>query len=114
MIKKAKKLLPLLVTKQQYVFPNFEKHINVGRPFSLEAVNQAINEHEGHLILISEINPEIKDIKLNNIFNVGVLCRINAEKSTQNTLTINAVGVSRVIINKPVLKDNCYFAEFKV
>ena len=106
--------LPLLIVKQEYVFPGFSKQLNIGRPHSLEAVFNATHSFDNKLILISEKDVSQPTISFENIFKVGVLCRIQIEKKSAQTLIVNIVAQDRVIISKPVLENNCFWTEYKV
>ncbi len=112
--KNTKLKYPLLITKEQYIFPNFEKQINVGRRESLEAIHQSIHNFNNKIILVSEINIAINEIKLDNVYKVGVLCEIKIVRQSERTLIINASALKRVTLHNPTNIKDHFQTKFKI
>ena len=52
-------LIPLLITRGAIIYPGCSAILDVGRVFSINAVNSALSENDGKIAIISRSVPEI-------------------------------------------------------
>ena len=48
-------VLPVICTRGMVVFPNNDLTLDVGRPKSLKAIEDAANKYDGNLIFVSQV-----------------------------------------------------------
>ena len=64
--------LPVICTRGMLVFPGHELSLDVGRTFSLNAMDLAVSQHDSNIVLVSQIHPLEEEINgISNIKNVG-------------------------------------------
>jgi ATP-dependent Lon protease len=61
-------LIPLLITRGAILYPGCSVILNVGRVFSINAVNLALSDNDGKIALISQVNPDDDHIDDSNIY----------------------------------------------
>ncbi|QEH61712.1 class III heat-shock ATP-dependent LonA protease [Spiroplasma chinense] len=105
--------LPLLVTRGSYVYPTFEQVLEIGRDKTTLAVKEAVKNHDGHILIVSQKKPLEDDPEISELFNFGVLAKVNIKKEWKDgTLTVNIKSLSRAEISNIELSD-FYSAEYK-
>lgn len=52
---------PVIFTRGMIVYPNNKLTLDVGRPLSLEAVEQAHDDFEDNIIMVSQIDPVVEN-----------------------------------------------------
>ena len=80
--------LPVLCTRGMIVFPGHELSIDVGRSYSLKAVNQAISDYSSQIIIVSQIRPLDEEISYDSIYHTGTLATIIKRVKKDNHGTI--------------------------
>ncbi|MGL5268507.1 MAG: endopeptidase La [Spiroplasma sp.] len=105
---------PILVTLGNFVFPSVEVELEVGRVKSIAAINEAKQNFNSQMILLSQKDPKIESPKSNDIYHVGTLCDVTIKKVfPDDTLTVIFNGRERVKITN--LKDkNFYFGDAEI
>lgn len=93
--------LPVLPLKNVVLFPKLVLPLSVGRDASRAAVEAAIKEHDGELILISQRSPEVDVPGEADLYAFGTHARIRKVlRTTQNMVEIVVSGLERVGILK--------------
>jgi ATP-dependent Lon protease len=93
--------LPVLPLKNVVLFPKLVLPLSVGRDASRAAVEAAIKEHDGELILISQRQPDIDVPGAEDLFNFGTHARIRKVlRTTANLIEVVVSGLERVGIVK--------------
>lgn len=108
---KEKKLtdIPILVTLGNFVFPNVEMELEVGRAKSIAAINEAKQNGNAQMILLSQKDPKIENPKASDIYHVGTLCDVTIKKVfPDDTLTVIFHGRERVKVTN--LKEKNFYS----
>ena len=61
-------LIPLLITRGAILYSGCSTVLDVGRVFSINAVNLALSDNDGKIALISQVNPDDDYINESNIY----------------------------------------------
>jgi len=72
----SKKILPALVTRGVVPLPNNDFRIEVGRPFSLKALDEAEDKFDKYLVLLIQKNPLIDVPTVEDVEDFGVLAKL--------------------------------------
>ena len=105
--------LPVISTRGFVYFPSNDVKIDVARDFSLNALEFSKSNFDSYVIIVSQINPAINNVDLNNLYKMGVLAQIkniNSSRNGINTLKVELQIIDRVNIKSFDIKDNCIFA----
>lgn len=106
---------PLLITRGVHVFPNCNALIDVGRPFSILAISNALSSFEGNIIVVSQQNIETEDSNiLGSIYQEGTLCHIDSSNESNGVLKVRLTGINHVKLESTNLNgslDSSYFYE---
>lgn len=78
--------IPVLVTRGYIPLPNSEMKLDVGREESVEAIKNAIDEHNGYIYVVSQKNPLDEKINLSNIYEMGSVARITVSTPIQKNV----------------------------
>ncbi len=90
---------PLLITRGVHVFPRCLSMIDVGRPFSLLAISNALSSFEGEIIVVSQMNIDAENDLLGSIYQEGTLCHIDSTKDNgRGILKVRLTGLRHVKI----------------
>ena len=87
---------PLVCTRGVILFPEQEIVIDVGREPSLKAIENAQDNYEDKVVLFSQIDLQINDPTIEDIYQVGTLCEIRHVRRFDNFLRIKFKGLDRV------------------
>ena len=68
---------PLVCTRGVIVFPNQEVIIDVGRERSMRAVEDARQQFDRRVVLVSQKDLTIEDPEVSDLYSVGSLCEIH-------------------------------------
>ena len=107
--------LPLLVTRGIVIFPGCSVALDVGRSYSINAVNLALAEYEGKIVVTSQVDPMKEDFSFDSIYHIGTLCTISRVRDSKGMLKIRLVGNERVglvTFNEPANEGACYGCEY--
>ena len=104
--------LPVLCTRGMIVFPGHELSIDVGRSYSLKAVNQAISDYSSQIIIVSQIRPLDEEISYDSIYHTGTLATIikRVKKDNHETIRLTVTGKQRIELDDLDLDNDCMFA----
>ena len=68
----------ILITKELVLFPSVTIDIEVGRDFSLNAINESLKQHEGKIAVVTQLDSDIEKPEAYDFFHVGTLCNIDS------------------------------------
>ena len=100
---------PLVALRGKVLFPKTLLNFEVGRPFSIKAVNLALAS-DSYIIIAPQKNAFIENPKKSEILKVGVLAHVKQViKSQNNSLKVSVQALKRVKIVE-FTSDKDYFA----
>ncbi len=89
----------LLITRGVICYPHISKTIEIAREISLKTVNDAYN-HGKEILITAQINPKLDEIKkVEEIYNIGVLAKIEKIELKGNEMALTIMPTNRVLIN---------------
>lgn len=98
--------IPVLVTLGKFVFPKVEIELEIGRKKSIAAINEAILNFSGKIILVSQKDEKNENPKVSDIYNIGTLCYVEIKKTfPDESMTVVLKGLNRVKILNLQEKD---------
>ncbi len=90
--------LPVVATRGIVLFPNQEILIEVGRPKSMNAIEEAEKFFNGHVLLVSQKDILTDDPTDEDLFTYGTLAHIKNVKRKQGFLRVTFSGIQRAQI----------------
>ena len=96
--------LPLLITRGAVVFPNTYLNIDVGRLFSVAALQKSLDQCASKVIVATQKDISINEPEANDVSLVGCLCNIDTVKEINGIFRIRVSALQRVKLIK-VLDD---------
>lgn len=104
----------LLVTRGVICFPRVKKEIDIARPMSIKAINEAYDKNK-EIIITAQMNPKLDQIgRVNEIYNVGVLAKIEKIVKQSNEMIVSVLPISRVLINNISLVKNSLYVDYTI
>ena len=98
--------LPLLPLRDVVIYPNMVVPLFVGRELSIKSLDDAMNNHEKNIVLVTQKSAQIDDPEFNDLYKIGTVANIlQLLKLPDGTMKVLVEGTSRVEINK-VENDN--------
>ena len=97
---REKKVLPLLITRGAVVFPTTFSNIDVGRLFSVSAMQKSLNETNSKIIVVAQKDISINEPTENDISLIGSLCTIDNVKEINGVFRLRVTSISRIKISK--------------
>lgn len=94
------KFIPLICTRDIIVFPEQEVSIEVGRPKTIKAVDEANINSDGYVVVVCQKEFQVDEPGFDDIYNVGTLCLIKTIRRKNNALTIVVKGIERVVVDE--------------
>ncbi|MBP5091300.1 MAG: endopeptidase La [Bacilli bacterium] len=94
--KKKTLSLPLLITRGLIVFPNMSETIEVGRAFSMAAVDESKSSTNSLIFVVAQRDSKQENPGDADVFGYGTLCRIINFVNSSGSYTIRVVGSKRV------------------
>ena len=105
-MKKKYMSLPLLPLRDVVIYPNMVVPLFVGRELSIKSLDDAMNNHEKNIVLVTQKSAQIDDPEFNDLYKIGTVANIlQLLKLPDGTMKVLVEGASRVEINK-VENDN--------
>lgn len=106
-------VLPVICTRGMIVFPNNDLTLDVGRPKSLKAIEDAANMYDGNIVFVSQKDPASEDPDFDSLFNVGTLCKIKKKirRDSAGTIKLTVTGVDRVRLESMDLVNGSLYAK---
>lgn len=107
--------LPVICTRGMIVFPKHEISLDVGRSFSLKAIEKSINEFDENIVFISQKNPIDENTDFEHVYHYGTLCKVKRriKRDNHGTIKLTVEGQKRVEITQLEERDGCLFAKTK-
>ena len=114
-----KEILPIIATRGLAVLPDTEVTLEIGREKSIQALEDALANYNGKLIIASQINPDIDDPTFNEISKTATIVEVTSHKKhpTTHDYTLELKGLKAVIIdnslsdNKDEVPTVCHYQE---
>jgi ATP-dependent Lon protease len=92
-------VLPVLPLKNVVLFPKLVVPLSVGRPASRAAVETAIKDHDGELILVAQREASVETPSPADVYAVGTRARIRKVlRTSSSSMEIIVAGLERVSI----------------
>lgn len=91
--------IPVVATRGIVLFPNQEILIEVGRPKSMNAIEESEKFFNGHVVLLSQKDVLVDDPSPSELFDVGSLVHVKSVKQKQGFLRVTFSGIQRVKID---------------
>lgn len=107
--------LPVICTRGMVVFPNHELSLDVGRSFSLNAMNISVNEYDENIVFISQINPLDEYTDFDHVYHYGTLCKIQRriKRDNHGTIKLTVKGQKRIELLSLEERDGCLYGKVK-
>lgn len=107
--------LPVICTRGMLVFPGHELSLDVGRTFSLNAMDLAVSQHDSNIVLVSQIHPLEEEINFDMVYHHATLCKITKriKKDNHGTIKLTVVGEKRVELESLYTVGECYYAKVR-
>ncbi len=87
---------PLLPLKNVVIFPGNIVTLLVGRPRSIQAVEEALTRDK-RVVVVAHRNPDVDDPLASDVYNVGTLAEVmQSERQANSTLQVVLEGIRRV------------------
>ena len=102
--------LPLLIARALVLFPSLSEEIEVGRAFSVAAVQAAIDKTNSLILIVSQKEEDTDSPSPETIFSVGTLARIVSSSTSNGGLRIRVVGSKRAALEDVEFVDGSYYA----
>lgn len=103
--------LPALAVRDVVVFPNGLAPIFMGREKSIRASDLAMTDHDGLVMLVTQIDPAVDDPKQADLHRVGTLARIEQLlRLPDGTVKALVQGLAPYRISDVEVKDGALFA----
>lgn len=87
--------VPVIATRGIVLFPNQDIMIEVGRPKSMNAIEEANAYFNGHVFLVSQKDIMIDEPGQNDLYEVGMLSHIKSVKKKEGFMRVTFSGVQR-------------------
>lgn len=107
--------LPVICTRGMLVFPGHELSLDVGRTFSLNAMDLAVSQHDSNIVLVSQIHPLEEEINFDMVYHHATFCKITKriKKDNHGTIKLTVVGEKRVELESLYTEGECYYAKVR-
>ncbi len=93
--------LPLLPLRDVVIYPNMVVPLFVGRELSIKSLDDAMNNHDKNIVLVTQKSAEIDDPKVSDLYSIGTVANIlQLLKLPDGTMKVLVEGTSRVTIHK--------------
>lgn len=106
--------LPTIATRGVILFPNQEILIEVGRPKSLEAISNAIDNDNKLIFLVSQKDVLNNDPTVKDLFNVGTIAKIVKVSEEEGYSKLTLKGIVRANVEKMVDLDETLSSDVNV
>lgn len=93
-------IYPLVCTRGVVILPGQDIVIDVGREVSLKAVDNAQDNYEGKVILVSQKDVSVEDPGQEDLFGVGTLCEIRHIRPFENFMRVKFRGLHRAQLSQ--------------
>lgn len=105
--------LPAVPVRGVVFLPGADVRVEVGRDFSKNAIYEAENNRDGHVLLVFQHNPEIGEPEFDDLLKVGLLARISVKiKLPNGNFKIKFEPITRVELNDLIAREPFYLLDF--
>ncbi|MGL5978640.1 MAG: endopeptidase La [Erysipelotrichaceae bacterium] len=87
--------VPVVCTRGIIVFPNQEVIIDVGRPKSIEAIEEAESFYDRHVFLVAQTDVMTEDPTGQDLYATGTLCEIRSVRKMDGFFRVKFHGLER-------------------
>ena len=101
---------PLLCTRGAVIFPLQDMTIEVGRAVSIDAVNYAVTNNVD-IVLVSQIDLNVDQPGIEDIYEIGTICRVKNSRTRDDHLRVVFTGVRRCRIHSAFKKNGVNHVE---
>ena len=101
--------LPLLVTRSLVIFPGNQQLIEAGRTFSINAINFAHDATDNLILVSTQKNVSAEEPRVDEIYNVGTLCKIISISERDGHLRIRVEVLERMKIENIVENPGAFY-----
>ncbi len=109
----TKKVLPLIPLRNVVLFPSVETSLFFGRKESSNSLLEAYDKHDRLVIITAQKSPGIEKPTIDDVYNVGVIARIEHILQTDGSMHAIVKGLSRISITNFVQSDPYILAEYE-
>ena len=113
MITPTKKVLPLIPLRNVVLFPSVETSLFFGRKESSNSLLEAYDKHDRLVIITAQKNSGTEKPTMKDIYNVGVIAKIEHILQTDGSLHAIVKGLSRISIVKFIQTEPFIMAEYE-
>ncbi|MGM9941529.1 MAG: endopeptidase La [Bulleidia sp.] len=87
--------IPVVATRGLVIFPGQDVMIEVGRTKSINAVNQANDNYDAMVLIISQKDTRVEDPKKDDLYEIGTLAKIKIIRRKEGYLRVTFTGMKR-------------------
>ena len=107
-----RKILPLIPLRNIVLFPSVETSLFFGRKESMNSLLHAYDNTNKLVLIVTQQNPKTENPKLEDLYSVGVLAKIEHVLQTDGSLHAIVKGISRVNIVNILKTEPLFLAEY--
>ena len=107
-----RKVLPLIPLRNIVLFPSVETSLFFGRKESMNSLLHAYDNTNKLVLIVTQQNPKTESPKLEDLYSVGVLAKIEHVLQTDGSLHAIVKGISRVNIVNILKTEPLFLAEY--
>lgn len=100
MSKKKELFVPVVATRGVIVFPNQDVIIEVGRKKSINAIEDAMENYDGHAWIVCQNDIMVDDPKEDDLFTFGTLSKIKSIRRKEGFMRVVFTGLERAQLVK--------------
>lgn len=108
----VRKVLPLIPLRNIILFPSVETSLFFGRKESMNSLLHAYDQTNKLVIITTQKDSRVDDPNLNDLYNVGVLAKIEHVLQTDGNLHAIVKGISRINIINLTKTKPLFLAEY--
>ncbi|MFV0551092.1 MAG: endopeptidase La [Anaerorhabdus sp.] len=105
--------IPVVCTRGIVIFPNQDVVIEVGREKSVNAVNEAQNQYEGHVWVVCQNDIMVDNPSIDNIYKFGTLCHIKNIRKKEGFMRVTFSGLERAELVDYIDSDKLTMAKIQ-
>jgi ATP-dependent Lon protease len=92
--------LPLMSLRGHPIFPGNQIVIDVGRPFTIASIKEAVKNHDGRIVVVAQKSIEMNDKSdMSQLFPVGAVCKIlNCREFPDGMMKIQVMSLERIAL----------------
>lgn len=105
--------LPVIAVRGIIFLPVSDIRVEIGREFTKQAIHEAEENRDGHVLLVFQENPKIENPEFSDFVNVGILAKIAVKiKLPNGNYKIKFTPITRVKLNDIMSIDPYYEIDF--